>query len=146
MNSLQTNLIFIGSLLMALAVGLGAFGAHALEGHISETDAAIFETANKYHFIHALALLFLSQLVKKMHRKPIKWTGIFLFSGIVLFSGSLYALALSQAVLGDRLGILGAITPLGGLAFIIGWLILAISLWSKLGTGTYTNKGKGETE
>lgn len=146
MTSLQTNLIFIASLLLALAVGLGAFGAHALKDLLSDADKALYETANKYHFIHALGMLILSQLVKKMHRKPLKWAGIFLFSGIVLFSGSLYALALSQAILGERLSVLGAITPLGGLAFIIGWLIVAISLWSKLGVGTYKNKSKDDAE
>lgn len=146
MNSLQTNLIFSATLLLALAVGLGAFGAHALEGRISPDDAAIYETANKYHFIHALGLLMLSQLIKKMHRKPIKWAGIFLFSGILLFSGSLYALALSEAVLGERLNILGAITPIGGLAFIIGWLIMAFSLWRKLGVDRYKSKEKSDHE
>jgi len=146
MNSLQTNLIFIASLLLALAVGLGAFGAHALEARISQPDAAIYETANKYHFIHALGLLFLSQLVKKMHRKHIKWSGIFLISGIILFSGSLYALALSQAVLGERLSFLGIITPIGGIAFIIGWLILAFSLMSKLGVSRYKNPDKPDAE
>ena len=74
------------------------------------------------------------------------WAGIFLFSGIVLFSGSLYALALSQAVLGERLSFLGIITPIGGLAFIIGWLIIAFSLWHKLGDDRYKYKEKQEAE
>lgn len=119
-------------ILLAAAVGLGAFGAHALEGRIDEADILLYKTANQYHFIHALGILLLASFVKKLHSQPIKWGALFLFGGIVLFSGSLYALALSKALLGERLSFLGMITPLGGLAFIVGWLIPAFSVRKKL--------------
>lgn len=103
-----------GAALMLLDVALGAFGAHALKGRLSPEALAVFETGVRYQAYHALALLLLAAL-----RGPDRAAWCFV-GGIVLFSGSLYALALT----GVRW--LGAVTPLGGLLFLAGWLLLAL--------------------
>ena len=104
----------IGAALGALAVVLGAFGAHALEGRVDEHLRTVWDTGARYHLVHAVALVALGA-----HPNPPPATGWLWTMGIVVFSGSLYAMTLS----GVR--ILGAITPLGGLCFIAGWLWLA---------------------
>ena len=108
----------------ALAVTLGAFGAHALKQSLSATALQTWHTAVQYHFIHVLALLGVALTLKVLGVSTAgKVSGIALIVGIVLFSGSLYWLALG----GPRW--LGPITPLGGLAFIVGWLAFAVSIW-----------------
>lgn len=119
------NLAAIGAFSLAVAVALGAFGAHALKNHLDAYLMGVWEKAVFYHFIHALGLLVVglaarSGGVNEATAKPVGWL---LLAGIVLFSGSLYALALTRVTL------LGAITPLGGIAFIAGWLWLGIGLW-----------------
>ena len=110
-----------GAVLLALAVILGAFGAHGLQNRLDDYSRGVYEKAVFYHFLHAMGILVVAVLSR---------TGTFpqqaadmvcgcLLVGIVLFSGSLYALALT----GNRA--LGMITPFGGLAFILGWLLLA---------------------
>ena len=123
MNSTAKIFLFLGSLNAALAVLLGAFGAHALKLKLSEHMMSVYQTGNQYHFYHALGLLLLGTIA--LNLAPSVWlkiSGWLMFSGIVLFSGSLYALALSQVRW------LGAITPLGGSAFILAWCSLAIAL------------------
>ncbi len=105
----------MGSGFMFLAVGLGAFGAHALKTRLTPDMLAIFETGVRYQVYHALALLLLAAV-----RGPSK-AGWCFTAGIVLFSGSLYILALT----GVRKW--GAVTPIGGVLFLIGWLILMFS-------------------
>lgn len=105
---------------MALAVGLGAFGAHGLKNRLDAYSMSVYERAVFYHFIHALGILLVALLARTNFISPageqrVAWL---LLIGIVVFSGSLYALAIS----GIR--VLGAITPVGGLAFILGWLVL----------------------
>ena len=111
----------VGALLMALAVAMGAFGAHGLQDRLDAYSLSVYEKAVFYHFIHALGILLVGVLARVTAITPAGQArvGWLLFVGIVIFSGSLYALALS----GVR--ILGAITPVGGLAFILGWLMLA---------------------
>ncbi len=116
--------LLIGSLAAALAVVLGAFGAHALKARLGADLLAVWRTALEYHFYHALALLAVGLLL--MHfpgTGALRWAGIAFSAGMLLFSGSLYVLALSGARW------LGAVTPLGGLAFIVGWLLLAWGVW-----------------
>lgn len=110
-----------GAILMALAVGLGAFGAHGLKSRLDEYQMSVYEKAVFYHFVHALGLLIVSFLPKTgtFSEFATTWVCGLLLAGIVLFSGSLYLLA----VTGNR-G-LGAITPLGGVCFIAAWLALA---------------------
>ena len=106
---------------MALAVILGAFGAHGLRDKLDAYSMSIYEKAVFYHFVHALGLLIVSFLPKTgtFSEFATSWVCGFLLAGIVLFSGSLYLLALT----GNRS--LGAITPLGGVSFIAAWLVLA---------------------
>ncbi|MFO1306144.1 MAG: DUF423 domain-containing protein [Burkholderiales bacterium] len=109
-----------GSLAMLLAVGLGAFGAHALKARLSPEMSAVWQTAVQYHAWHALGLFGLGLLMLHWpERLGLGLAGWLLLAGIVLFSGSLYALALT-GVRG-----LGAITPIGGVAFLAGWGVLA---------------------
>ena len=114
------NFISIGATLAALAVIMGAYGAHDPTGFIGEEFAGTFQKAVRYHTIHAVGLILVG-LLQHHHVKSrwLKMAGLFLFTGIILFSGSLYAIALT----GERF--LGWTTPLGGLCFIIGWLCLA---------------------
>ena len=110
-----------GAFLLALAVVFGAFGAHGLRGRLDEYSMGVYEEAVFYHFIHALGLLIVSFLPKtgtfsENATSVVCWL---LLIGVAIFSGSLYALAIT----GTRW--LGAITPIGGVAFIAGWLALA---------------------
>lgn len=113
----------IASFLLVLAVGIGAFGAHGLKAHLSAEMMQTYKTGVEYHFYHALGLLLIGLLAINFPSIYLKWSAIFLFVGIVLFSGSLYVLAVS--------GIkwFGAITPVGGLCFIAGWIMLFLSVW-----------------
>ncbi|HZT37792.1 MAG TPA: DUF423 domain-containing protein [Bryobacteraceae bacterium] len=114
----------VGALLLGLAVILGAFGAHALRGRLDANAMSVYERAVFYHFVHALGLLFASILPRLEWLTPSAagWVCGLLAAGIVIFSGSLYALAIS-GVRG-----FGAITPAGGLCFIAAWLLLAALL------------------
>jgi uncharacterized membrane protein YgdD (TMEM256/DUF423 family) len=110
-----------GATALALAVILGAFGAHQLRGILDADSARIYETAVMYHFFHALGLLIVSIMPKLGYLSPRQsgWVCGLLSAGVVLFSGSLYVLAVT------RIQILGAITPLGGVSFIAAWVGLA---------------------
>lgn len=103
-----------------LAVILGAFGAHALKSTLSADTLLVWETAVKYQFYHALALILVALLQQHLSSKWLCFAGGFFSVGIVLFSGSLYALCL----LGTKF--IGIITPIGGLSFIFGWGCLVV--------------------
>ena len=105
-----------------LGVALGAFGAHGLRNRLSADMLAVFETGVRYQMYHALALLAMAALMDRLNGWLITAAGWLFISGIVLFSGSLYALAFTGVT------ILGAITPLGGLAFLAGWACLAFAM------------------
>jgi uncharacterized membrane protein YgdD (TMEM256/DUF423 family) len=111
----------LSALFLAAAVGLGAFGAHAPRGRLDVYAMGVYQKAVFYHFVHALGLLGVSVLPRTGLMSPAaaNWVCGLLVAGIVLFSGSLYLLALT----GVR--ILGAVTPIGGVAFIAAWLALA---------------------
>ncbi len=113
--------ITISAVLGFLGVALGAFGAHGLKSKLSVDMMAVFETGARYHLIHAVALFGIGILARQMDVTAIKVAGISMIFGILVFSGSLYALAIS----GIR--VLGAITPIGGLGFMIGWAALAMA-------------------
>jgi uncharacterized membrane protein YgdD (TMEM256/DUF423 family) len=113
---MQTTLVRLAALLCFLAVALGAIGAHALKGILEANGRmAVWNTAVMYHFLHALALLLLAYL--GAGPRAVWWL---LFSGIILFSGSVYTLCLTNAAW------LGPVTPVGGLLFLAGWLWLAL--------------------
>ena len=109
---------------MALAVAIGAFGAHGLKPLLSDYHLEIFKTANFYHFIHGIALFISILIQQNTSSKTSNATFYSFIAGIILFSGSLYILSL-QSIYPNIPGWLGAITPLGGLAFIIGWSLIA---------------------
>ena len=110
-----------GAILMGLAVISGAFGAHGLRGRLDAYSMSVYEKAVFYHFVHALGMLIVSLLNKAgpLAQSAAALVCWLLLAGIVIFSGSLYALAIT----GMRT--LGAVTPIGGLCFIAGWLVLA---------------------
>jgi uncharacterized membrane protein YgdD (TMEM256/DUF423 family) len=123
---MSKTILMIAALLMALAVGIGAFGAHGLKSHLSEEMIQVYKTGVEYHFYHALGLLLIGVLSLSISSGWLNWSAFMLTAGIILFSGSLYVMAIT--------GIkwLGAITPLGGLSFIAGWILLLIAVWKKL--------------
>jgi uncharacterized membrane protein YgdD (TMEM256/DUF423 family) len=110
------------AIMLALAVAIGAFGAHGLQGRLDAYSIGVYEKGVFYHFVHALGMLAVPLLVRAglISQPAATWTGWLLLAGIVLFSGSLYVLAIT----GVRT--LGAITPFGGVSFIAAWLVLAV--------------------
>jgi uncharacterized membrane protein YgdD (TMEM256/DUF423 family) len=113
----------LGAISGFFGVALGAFGAHALRETLSEKAMSAYQTAVHYQFIHALALVGLGLWCAQFPSQNAQWAGLGFSIGIVLFSGSLYALALT----GIRE--LGMITPLGGVAFMVGWITFAFLAW-----------------
>ena len=113
----------IAGALIALATVLGAFGAHALKSHLSPDKLAVYETAVRYHFIHALGLLVIGVLLRSADTELLRWSAMLVLVGIILFSGSLYLLTFGAPRL------LGVVTPLGGLALIAGWGLFAVTMW-----------------
>ena len=116
-------LLIIGSLFAALSVLLGAFGAHGLKNRLSMEDLAIFETAVRYQMYHALGILLMGVASFYLTEKLVSIPAYFLILGIIIFSGSLFLLVFTN------LRWVGAITPIGGLCLIIGWLLLAYNIY-----------------
>src|ERR1700693_2127958 len=116
------NWTAVAAIMLALAVCIGAFGAHGLQARLDTYSMGIYEKGVFYHFIHALGMLAVPLLVRAglISNSAGNWAGWLLLAGIVLFSGSLYVLAIT----GVRA--LGAITPFGGVSFIAAWLVLAV--------------------
>jgi len=112
-----------GAIMAFAAVALGAFGAHALKSRLSAEMLAVWHTGVEYHVYHALALLAVGLLAAQLPESALlKWSGWLMLAGIVLFCGSLYALALS----GERW--LGPITPVGGIAFLAAWVLFVVAV------------------
>lgn len=121
---MQRRWLMIGALLMMLGVGLGAFGAHALKPLIGVDALSTYETGVKYHQIHAVGLLVVAVIMGQWGESGLlKWSARLLFTGIVLFSGSLYLLSITGA------RVFGPITPFGGVCFVTGWFLL---FWAAL--------------
>ena len=119
---MDRKFLTIGAVLGFLDVAFGAFGAHALKSRISPEMLAVFETGVRYQMYHALAVLVVALAIGRSGRvRMLRISGWCFIAGILLFSGSLYVLALSG------IGALGAVTPLGGLLFLVGWTCLAVS-------------------
>lgn len=126
---MHKNFIIIAALLAAAAVMLGAFGAHGLKAKLTPDQLQVFETGVKYQFYHALGLFLLGLLLQQYQNSLLIYAGYAFLAGIVLFSGSLYLLA-NKTLLGiEGWRWLGPVTPLGGLSFIAGWLLLAAGVW-----------------
>lgn len=137
--------ITIAAMIAALSVALGAFAAHGLQAHLSATSLDVFKTAVHYQFIHALALFALGILVLMLSvhmdtnstlHKGFYVAGVAWMIGILLFSGSLYGLTLTEWRW------LGPVTPLGGLSFIIGWGSLAVASWRTAAQQAVTYSGQ----
>lgn len=124
---MKNKIIFAASLLMATAVILGALGAHALKSRLQPDALLSFETGVRYHLIHGIALLVLALLTDHLGDKKVKTLAILFTSGILCFSGSIYLFA-TRPLYGmeGQLKFLGPITPLGGVLFIIAWILLAV--------------------
>ncbi|RAL25746.1 DUF423 domain-containing protein [Thermoflavimicrobium daqui] len=121
--------IMLGSINMALVVAIGAFGAHGLEGKISDRMLQNWQTGTQYHMVHALGLLIIGVLMAKfgVNSSLLQAGGWLLLTGIILFSGSLYVMALTNITK------LGMITPIGGLSFIVGWILVTIAAVKQIG-------------
>jgi uncharacterized membrane protein YgdD (TMEM256/DUF423 family) len=118
---MDRTFLLVAAILGFLGVALGAFGAHGLRSRLSPEMLAVFETAVRYQMYHVFALLIVSAAIGHLgNARLLVMAGWFFFAGILIFSGSLYALALTST------SALGAITPFGGLALLIGWAILAL--------------------
>jgi uncharacterized membrane protein YgdD (TMEM256/DUF423 family) len=119
--------LILGAASAFLSVAAGAFGAHALRTRLTPDMQTIFETGARYHMYHSLGLIAVGLLAHLRPSPLLNGAGWALVVGIVLFSGSLYVLALS----GIR--VLGAITPLGGVGFLVGWVLFALAAWRQTG-------------
>jgi uncharacterized membrane protein YgdD (TMEM256/DUF423 family) len=113
----------IAGLLLALATACGAFGAHALKAHLSPERLQLWDTAVRYQFFQALGLIGVGLTLRTHDAGPLRLAALLLVAGVVLFSGSLYSLSLGAP------RVLGVLTPLGGLAWIGGWLLFAFAAW-----------------
>ena len=121
MSSSRT--LAIAGFLLALATIFGAFGGHALKAQLSPDRLEVYETAVRYHFFHALGLLGIGLALRFIDVGPIRWAAVLVLVGIVLFSGSLYALTFGAP------RPFGIVTPFGGLALIAGWISFALGAW-----------------
>jgi uncharacterized membrane protein YgdD (TMEM256/DUF423 family) len=119
-----TQWVAVGAFSAAISVGLGAFGAHALKTRLSATDLATFEVGVRYHIMHALAILAVAMVASRLEHRFVHVAGSLFTVGTLLFSGSLYALALT----GNKS--LGMVTPVGGVCFIVAWLLLGAACLS----------------
>ncbi|WP_331775361.1 DUF423 domain-containing protein [Sulfurospirillum sp. 1612] len=119
MNELSRKFVFYGALFMALAVAIGAFGAHGLKQSLTKEMAVVYHTGVTYQFYHALGLFAVAFVAHFNPCKKVAWAGYLMIFGMVLFSCSLYALSITHIMW------LGAITPIGGTGFIVAWILLA---------------------
>lgn len=118
--------LLLGCIMAALSVALGAFGAHGLEGRISPKMLEVWKTGVTYQMFHAGGLFVVALLMDKMQSSLVSTAGWFMVAGIILFSGSLYALSTTG------MKFFGPITPLGGVAFIVGWVLLGTAVIKEL--------------
>ena len=124
MNSART--LAVAGLLLALATAFGAFGAHVLQGQLSPDGLQVYETAVRYHFFHALGLLGIGLTLRCVDAAPVRWAALLVLVGIVLFSGSLYALTFGAP------RVVAVVTPpVGGLALMVGWVCYAVGVWRR---------------
>ena len=131
---MKSGFLFLGAISALSGVGLGAFGAHGLKATLSPEMLTVYQTGVTYQMWHALGLIGIALISQQVpESKLLNWAGWLMFIGILLFSGSLYLLAILN------LKWLGMITPLGGVSFIIAWLLIAIFAAKKQHHSRYTN-------
>lgn len=131
MEARLNRMIQVGAFLAGIAVMFGALGAHLLQGYLTTVDLDIWKIGVQYQFYHAIAILVTAAIYAQHDRKGLKWTYRFFLAGIFFFSVSLYILALSDSLIGTRLSWMGAITPIGGIFFIVGWISFFLSFFRK---------------
>lgn len=125
---MQRGFVRIAALLGALTVLLGAFAAHRLKQLVSPDLLDVFDTAVRYQFYHVFALLLTGILYRYGRKKTLRWAGIFFISGIILFCGSLYLITWVKTADIGGVDWLGPLTPLGGLCFVTGWILMAVGI------------------
>ena len=125
---MRKSFLVAGVSFSGLAVALGAFGAHGLKKVVDEQAVEVFKTGVQYQFYHALALILTAILTEKFSSKEIRWAGNTFIIGIILFSGSLYAITAFKALAAEVPGFIGPTTPLGGLSFVAGWIFLLVAI------------------
>lgn len=128
---MHKGFLLAATILGALSVGLGAFGAHGLKKVVPPETVASFETAVRYQFYHVFALIATAILYEKFPDRWMRWAGNCFIIGIILFSGSLYALTAMKATDSVGLSGIGVITPIGGLFFLAGWLLMFFTFLKK---------------
>lgn len=128
---MQKLFLIIGTLLAGLAVALGAFGAHGLKKLADADTVAVYQTGVQYQMYHALGLLAIGILASRTESSLLNYAGFLFIGGIVLFSGSLYLIASMKAMNKVVSAGIGIITPIGGMLFILGWLMLLFALLKK---------------
>ena len=119
----------IAAFLGALTVIFGAFAAHAIKSRVNAETLSIFETGVRYQMYHVFAIFFVGIIYKEFPFKYMIWAGNLFLIGIILFSGSLYALTFFKANGNENMNWLGAVTPFGGTCFIVGWSLILLSLY-----------------
>ena len=122
-RSTVQHFILLGSLFAGTAVAAGAFGAHTLKGVLDASRLAVFDTATRYQMLHAFGIFFVAWAAERYPGRGLERAGWLFTIGILLFAGSLYGVSLAGV------NWLGAVTPIGGLAFIAGWLTLGWNSW-----------------
>lgn len=128
---MDRKLLVWAAIFGAIAVALGAFGAHGLKSYVPEQSIATFDTGVRYQFYHVFALIAVALLIGKKMNSWLKWSGYLFIIGIFLFSGSLYLLTALKVTGSVGLSGIGIITPFGGLAFIAGWLAMLGGVWKR---------------
>ena len=128
---MSRSFLLIGAILGALSVLLGAFAAHGLKKIVPPESITTFETGVRYQFYHTFALLLLGILIERFPGSIMNWAGYCFILGVILFSGSLYLLALLKSTGSVGLNKIGIITPFGGLFFIAGWILLFLGILKK---------------
>ena len=125
MNKTSKIFVIYGAIFMALSVAIGAFGAHILKNLLSKDMMAVYHTGVEYQVYHSLGLFAVAFVSNFQNNKKVKFSGYFMILGIILFSGSLYLLSITEVRW------IGMITPAGGVCFIIAWILLALGMKSK---------------
>lgn len=128
---MHKNYLATGALFGAIAVVLGAFGAHGLKQIVAAETVQVFQTGVQYQVYHSLALLGVGIIYEKYPNRLVNWAGVFFIAGIILFSGSLYAITAFKVAESVGLKGIGLITPFGGLFFVAGWILLFLGIMKK---------------
>lgn len=125
---MQRTFFKLAAMFAMLSVILGAFGAHALKDYLSEQSLAGFQTATTYMMTHAIAIFIVGMMYRHYKKKTMVWSGNFFAMGIILFSGSIYLRLVFQLWGYEKLSLIALVTPMGGGLFILGWLLLFLSI------------------